>query len=133
MRLLVAIFVVALLAPATAQERIIRVIDGDTVKLENGENARLKYIDAPELKGKCEAENLLATSAKKRLEKLLATAGEVDIQFHGRGYYRRPLITIAADGRDVGEILVDEGLARPYTTGGKLTGWCDGTLAMYSF
>ncbi|PAP96113.1 thermonuclease family protein [Mesorhizobium wenxiniae] len=37
--------------------------------------------------------------------------------------YGRTLATIEVDGRDVGDILIGEGLARPWT--GKRRPWCD--------
>ena len=36
--------------------------------------------------------------------------------------YGRKLRNLAVDGRDVGDVLVSEGLARPY--GGGRRGWC---------
>lgn len=40
-----------------------------------------------------------------------------------RNRYGRLLATIRVDGRDVGEVLVAEGLARPW--GGRRASWCD--------
>ena len=106
--------------------RIVGVIDGDTLKIAtvNGvENARFKFIDTPELRGKCEREQQLAIRARDRLEQLIIAANRLRISFHGRGYYGRPLITLRADGADVGAALISEGLARPYKPGRE--SWCE--------
>ena len=59
--------------------------------------------------------------AKERLEALLAS-GEVRVIESGRtDKYRRTLAHVEVNGRDVGEILIGEGLARPYK-GGKREG-----------
>ena len=48
-------------------ERVVKVIDGDTVKLENGEKVRYIGIDAPELK----TNECFAQEAKRENEKLV--------------------------------------------------------------
>ena len=62
--------------------------------------------------------------AKERLEELLAS-GEVRVIENGRtDKYRRTLAHVEVDGRDVGEILIGEGLARPYS-GERRKSWCE--------
>ena len=92
-------------------------IDGDT--LAAGEEIiRILNIDAPETRdAKCDA--------KRRLQELL-DAGDV-IVTRGDGNrmtdkYGRTLARVSAQGRDVGERLVDEELARPWT--GHRRPWC---------
>ena len=92
-------------------------IDGDT--LAAGEEIiRILNIDAPETRdAKCDAE--------RRLQELL-DAGDV-IVTRGDGNrmtdkYGRTLARVSAQGRDVGERLVDEELARPWT--GHRRPWC---------
>jgi endonuclease YncB( thermonuclease family) len=66
----------------------------------------------------------LGRRATERLKELLAS-GEVRVIESGRiDKYRRTLAHVEVDGRDVGEILIGEGLARPYK-GGKRQGWCE--------
>lgn len=115
----------ALCGPAPAQS--VRVIDGDTLEL-NGAVVRIANIDAPELfSAKCAAELDLALAAKRRLAELLA-AGKVTIRRgdprDGRLVDRhgRTLALVFAGGRDVGEALISERLARRWN--GRRRPWC---------
>jgi micrococcal nuclease len=107
--------------PATA-------IDGDTVVI-GAERIRIANIDAPELhRAGCDAERRLALVAKARMAELLASgalAVHVGDPKDGRirDRYGRTLATITVDGRDVGDILVAEELARPWD--GRRHPWCD--------
>jgi endonuclease YncB( thermonuclease family) len=99
------------------------VVDGDTVWI-GGEKVRIQGIDAPEThEPKCDAEERLGTRSADRLQALLssgtvvATRGERDRDPNGR-----LLRNLAVDGRDVGQTLIEEGLARAY--GGSKKGWC---------
>lgn len=103
------------------------VIDGDTVIIR-GERIRIANIDAPELRtGKCDAERRLARVARARLETILGS-GDVVIMpgdpASGRrkDRYGRTLATLRVAEADVGDVLVGEGLARPWV--GKREPWC---------
>jgi endonuclease YncB( thermonuclease family) len=102
-------------------------IDGDTFTL-NGERIRIANIDTPEIhEAKCDAERRLGIVAKHRLEALVGGVKVTIMRgdpYDGRQKDRhgRTLATISVDGRDVGEILVAEGLARKWT--GKRAPWC---------
>lgn len=100
------------------------VVDGDTIKAPYGVTYRLLGYDTPETRfAKCDAERELGLAAKERLEELLANS-EVKVLENGkRDRWGRSLAHLTADGRDVGEILIGEGLARPYH-GKKRDGWC---------
>lgn len=100
------------------------VVDGDTVKSPYGVTYRLLGFDTPETHfAKCSYERELGLAAKERLGKLLAN-GEVKVLESGRrDRYGRTLATLTVNGKDVGEILINEGLARPYA-GKKRAGWC---------
>jgi endonuclease YncB( thermonuclease family) len=61
---------------------VARVIDGDTLDLENGERIRLVQIDAPEAKGECYGKKagkvlrqILPARTEVRLENLERTTG----------------------------------------------------------
>lgn len=105
------------------------VIDGDTVII-NETHIRIANIDAPELHGKCDAEDRLARVAKHKMQELMA--GEVTIHpgdpIDGRltDRYGRTLATLSIvtpeGNKDVGAIMITEGLARPWT--GKRLPWC---------
>lgn len=101
----------------------VAVIDGDTIAV-SGQRIRILGLDAPEMHGRCQSETSAAFGARDRLVRLLDGARTVEIipsRRHDR--YRRILARILIDGRDVAEILVGEGLARPYN-GGRRQGWC---------
>lgn len=101
------------------------VVDGDTLWLQ-GENIRLMDFDTPEPQtqicgGAAEVE--LAHRASARLLEIL-NGNEWTIERFGYDdtSSKRRLATIRIDGRDVGDILVEEGLARRWPDGHEF--WC---------
>lgn len=97
------------------------VVDGDTLWLA-GEKIRIEGIDAPETdQAKCPAERAQGEAAKRRLQSLL-NSGPIDIQRTGTDRYRRTLARVLVNGVDVGEVMVGEGLVRPYGAGRRP--WC---------
>ena len=114
-----------------AHGRVVRVIDGDTVKMrvpiwldqEIVVSVRLAGVDAPELfRPKCDAERALARQAKSFVEAFLRD-GEVDLVAIGQGKYAgRVVAHIEADGADLGDALV---AARLGVRGAK-GNWCAG-------
>lgn len=105
-----------------------QVVDGDTLRY-GALVIRVENIDAPETGGraKCPAERRLGSMAKKRASEILA-AGGADIAFvpgkRLRDRYGRSLGRVIIAGRDLGETLVAEGLARRWN--GKRRPWCSG-------
>ncbi len=108
-----------------------QVIDGDTfeakIKVWLGQDVvtrvRLRNIDTPEIKGKCQSEIDLAERAKETMEKL--TKGQslvlTNISF---GKYGNRIIANAHVGpSDVSEVMIKSGLAQKYN-GGKRQSWC---------
>ncbi|AVF05752.1 nuclease [Devosia sp. I507] len=101
------------------------VVDGDTLWLQ-GENIRLKDFDTPEPQtqicgGAAEVE--LADRASARLLELLNNNSWTIERFgFDSTRSRRTLATIRIDGRDVGDILIGEGLARRWPDGHEF--WC---------
>ena len=101
------------------------VVDGDTFRM-GGEKIRIADIDTPETHpARCAREAELGAAATNRLHALL-NSGAVSLETVGRDAdrYGRKLRLVSVDGHGVGETLVTEGLARPYT-GGYRKGWCD--------
>jgi micrococcal nuclease len=99
------------------------VVDGDTFRL-GGERIRIVDIDAPETHPpRCAEEARLGEAATLRLQALL-NAGPVTLETRGRNTdrYGRKLRVVTRAGRSLGDQLVDEGLARPWT--GRRRGWC---------
>lgn len=109
-----ALIVLASISTVAGEQ--IRVIDGDTVMIGR-ERIRLERIDAPEVTHpRCRAEAEAGTRAKRRLGELLA-AGDVRVTRGGHDRYRRTLATLTTADGDVGEALLDEGLALPWHAG----------------
>ncbi|WP_248307271.1 thermonuclease family protein [Devosia sp. 1635] len=102
------------------------VVDGDTLWL-HGENIRLKDFDTPEPQSSIcggDREVTLAKQASTRLLELL-NSNEWTIERFGLDSTRskRRLATIRIDGRDVGDILIEERLARAWPNGKEW--WCN--------
>ena len=121
--------------------RVVAVVDGDTfvarVAVWLGQEVvtkvRLRGVDAPELNGRCEAENRLAREAKQVLDEFLA-GGPVFLHDIGAGKYAGRVIArayVAGRSRaqanekpqEAGAMLLAGGYARPYR-GGRRKGWC---------
>jgi micrococcal nuclease len=108
--------------------RITNVVDGDTVDMRcagtGGFRARLTGYDTPEsFEPRCSAEARAARAATERLRVLVSTARTVEPRFGGVDRYGRQLVRLSLDGRDVGAILIAEGLAVRYS-GGRRIDWC---------
>ena len=107
--------------------RVSYVYDGDTVALicPNGEEtARNRGFDTPETKSPgCVSERALGLRATTRLRSLVAQDG-IEIAPYGREKYGRLLIGLSVQGRDVGDTLIDEGLAVAYRGGSRIN-WCE--------
>jgi endonuclease YncB( thermonuclease family) len=102
---------------------LVRVVDGDTIEVlariwpdHYVETlVRLADIDAPELRGRCAHEIVLAERAKARLAALLVGNRLQLTDVHYGKYAGRVVARVTTeDGRDVAKTLLDEKLARPY-------------------
>jgi hypothetical protein len=117
----------------------IEVVDGDTIRA-GGRTFRLVGFDTPETgnRARCESERTLAAAASRRLRHLIA-AGGLDLErvacscrpgtrVTSACNHGRLCGTLWARGRDVGLILISEGLARPFACGPQSCppqqGWC---------
>jgi endonuclease YncB( thermonuclease family) len=99
------------------------VIDGDTIRY-GGEKIRLADIDAPEIfSPSCPSEAARGERATRRLLDLM-NAGPFRLVAKGRDEdrYGRKLRTIERGGRSLGDVLIAEGLARPWD--GARRSWC---------
>lgn len=103
------------------------VYDGDTVELkcpEGKRTARLVGFDTPETKEPgCAEEKALGDKATARLRQIVKGA-EITMRHEGHDKYGRELVRLSADGRDVGDTLIGEGLALAYRGGGRVN-WCE--------
>ena len=107
--------------------------DGDTCRFDIpkphpffGENipVRLAGIDSPDLQGKCAQEKQLAVKARDLMHTTLEQAQSITLKNVERGKYFRLVATVEADGQDVSDLLIQEGLAVPYDGGTKGKEWC---------
>ncbi len=101
-----------------------RVAVADDVKITV--RVRLINVDTPELNGACQDEIKLARRARGRLEKLLPRGTIVELNNIKDDKYlgRIDANVVMSDGRDVGNVLVREKLARKYS-GGRRQSWCE--------
>ena len=110
-----------------------RIVDGDTfdccldlgfdVKLHK-QRVRLSGIDTPESRTSDLAEKKLGLAAKERLKELCT--GKFKIKSLGKGKYGRILgIPYTEDGKDICQMLIDEGHAVEYHGGTKTKIWGD--------
>ena len=141
----VTAYLCATVAMCDATPTKVYVIDGDTVSI-NQERIRLDGIDAPELKGKCANEKELARRAQYRLAELIdgsrllvaripvgSGQGEFGMEQRFKSdRYGRTLAPLIADGNDVGEAILREGLARKWTKkwDGRDEPWCQAKQSM---
>ena len=81
--------------------------------------------DTPEIHGACAREINMAKRARDRLAELIPIGTTVELKDIKDDKYlgRIDANVIMADGRDVGRVLIEEGLGRPYA-GGRRAPWC---------
>lgn len=112
---------------------VLLAVDGDTVKCD-GVNLRpmgagapfVSGFDAPELgwRAECPEEHRRAIRAFARMSELLQTPGLTVIDSGRIDRFDRPLVWIFLPGkRTIGEVLIDEGLARAWQPGAA-PDWC---------
>lgn len=133
--------VVLLVARPTAAEtfgdlidvEVVRVYDGDTFFADIdslhpllGEEIgiRVRGVDTPEIRGRCERERILARMARDAAAALLTEAERVDLIEVERGKYFRIVATVLVDGVDLAHALISQGLAVEYVEGARID-WCE--------
>lgn len=118
--------------PGPVSADVLRVLDGDTfvaaAKLWPGHvltvSVRLRGIDAPEMRARCDGERRAAERARDGLAGLIGGRSVVISNIAGAKYYGRVLADVTTpDGRDVAPAMVEMALARPYRAG-RRGGWC---------
>ena len=111
------------------QPEAIGIVDGDTIVVQGqSRQVRLIGFDTPEtgFEARCAAERALAARATQRLREIVAGGG-LDLAivpcacWQRRGYLNcnagRYCGVLKANGRDVSELMISEGLARPAQCG----------------
>lgn len=127
--LLAAVACIALSSPADAYRRNIEVVDGDTLRLTGGGELSGRYVrivglDTPEINGKCAYEINQAWLARERLVQLLEGGAIFQTDFQTDLYKRFIAKVFNRHGENVADMLIAEGLARPYDGRTKREPWC---------
>ena len=109
--------------PCGSAKRITCIVDGDTFWL-HGTKIRIADINTPEVtRPSCAAEKALGDQATQRMMQLL-NAAPFALTRKGRDEdrYGRKLRVVTRGGQSLGDQLIREGLAEPWT--GKRRNWC---------
>ncbi len=119
--------------PGPVPAKVLRVIDGDSIVVrasiwlgQEVETAvRLLGVDSPELRGACREERNLAARSRDFTAELAGAGTEIKLSEIQLGIFAgRVLARVeSADGVDIGQALIDAGLARAYD-GGRRVSWC---------
>lgn len=118
--------------PGPVRANVLQVLDGDTLMADAlvwpGHsvriNIRIRGIDAPEMRSRCDAEREAALRAREALAELVA-GGSVSLSnIAGAKYYGRVLADVqTATGEGLASALIGRALVRRYD-GGKRESWC---------
>lgn len=119
--------------PGPVPATVVRVIDGDTVEADAHVwpghtvrvSVRLRGIDAPELRARCDEERAMAEQARTHLATLLQS-GSVNVRNVARDkFFGRVVADLETDaGEDIAFMLLAADMARPYA-GGRRASWCN--------
>lgn len=98
--------------PDRAARKVTCLVDGDT-GWENGVKWRLQGVDTPEYAAQAECPEEPEQAAQATLRMLELMRGGYLIEWSGRkGGAKRDLVRVRlADGRDAGQVLIEEGFA----------------------
>lgn len=111
---------------------LVDVYDGDTffVTIDGWPDimgkrigVRIRGIDTPEIRGKCDKEKIMALSVKRFTARKLSKAKLITLKNMSRGKYFRIVADVDIDGESLGERLITYKLAVGYD-GGKKVDWC---------
>ncbi len=99
-------------------------IDGYPALIGSRMGIRVNGIDTPEMRGKCQKEKALARDAKQFTVAHLRAAKTIELRNMKRGKYFRVVADVYVDGKNLGKMLIDQGLAVVYDGGHKAKDWC---------
>ena len=99
-------------------------IDGYPALIGSRMGIRVNGIDTPEMRGKCQQEKTLARAAKQFTVAQLRAAKTIELRNMKRGKYFRVVADVYVDGKDLGKMLIERGLAVVYDGGHKAKDWC---------
>lgn len=116
-----------------ANVEYVRAYDGDTITVNIprlpdvfGKNIgiRVRGIDTPEIRAKCDNEKYMAIRARNYVRNLLENAQKIDLINPERGKYFRIVADVRFDGADLRDSLLHMGYAINYDGGTKMNPWC---------
>ena len=123
--------------PDSYHAKVIEIIDGDTLIVEIQSwpqhyiktRIRLKNIDTPEIRGKCDFEKQKAQQAKAFLEKLIPAGtiillDEVELGTYAGRFIANAYKNDKDNKHDIGQMLLEAKLARPYHIKIGRQKWC---------
>ncbi len=87
-------------------------------------SVRIRGIDTPEIRGKCDIEKSRAKQVRDFVEELHSQATKIDLKDCERGKYFRLVCDVFLDGENLSDILLENDYTRKYD-GGKRESWCD--------
>ena len=114
-------------------QRVVSVYDADTIRvslkdwpvyLGDDIGIRVRGIDTPEIRGKCEREKTDARTARDYVKQRLSESNTISLHNIEPGKYFRLVADVQLDGTSLAQELINQGLARSYD-GGHRQGWCD--------
>jgi len=117
-----------------ANVEYVRAYDGDTITVNIprlpdvfGKNIgiRVRGIDTPEIRAKCDNEKYMAVRARNYVRNLLENAQKIDLINPERGKYFRIVADVRFDGVDLRDSLLHMGYAVNYNGGTKINVWCE--------
>lgn len=136
MRYIIFLIVCALCSDAKAemfQWKVIKIIDADTLRVsapwsplpDKTIDIRLHGIDTPEhgWRAQCDSERNKAHQATYFVEQAIRDANIIETQPLGWEKYGRILANVWLDNKNLSQMLLDAGLAKPYH-GEKKSSWC---------
>ena len=115
-------------------KHINRIIDGDTFDatlhctdkaLCTSIRIRIRDINCPELNGNCAEERKKASEAQIALHALLGDAQQIEIVLYPKDGYGRYLCYVYADGQNIGDMLLERGIAQPHYGKSRRPSWCE--------
>lgn len=124
-------------APLSANRysyQVVGIYDGDTFYIRMDGlppelariGVRVRGVDTPEMRGKCESEKRNALAAKAFIQRILLVNKNV-VMLTGLKwdkYGGRVDADVFIGSQKLSDMMIERGYARPYM-GGKRKGWCD--------
>ena len=124
---------------ASPDFKIYDVYDGDTVKAIlyalqpplNKVSFRIKGIDTPEIRTKCQSEKTFGLEATAFLKDQIEQTKKIGITVYGWGKFGgRIIVDMYLDGKSVKDLMIDNGYAVEYDGKKKTFDWCKYTDRM---